>query len=450
MKKSLIYSLALLAICFSACTKENINDVQKTGKELSLTASLDYTKTFWHYSGNVYWNSTDKLTVFDVDNNKGGVFNISAGGVEQANFTCSAWSGSTPNMAVYNQDASGKAAAVECNEGKYTASVLTNQTGNNANSFSSNASIAIGKIENGGSGYSVAMKNVLGLVKVNFDKYNNEGTTNIKSITLEDANGEANIAGDILIDYNDGVPTCELVDGKKVITRSNGNNVLPVSKGLACAYFCVIPGVSFVPKFSFKNADGELAIVIGNQPIQVERAKYIPCGEPSLSFGKQRETAVFDFSTWCVAEKLVKTANTTTTYTLNTETEYLKGNATIKVTTGTKTCNYITTAGGDLRFYAQQNAGDAYPTIEIPERSGYKIARVSITTNNTTAKNFTLKDTSGNQLAVKSLSVGEGKTPTMTVDVESTTGADGCVFHLADAKSQYQVSKITVTYAKDL
>lgn len=454
MKKTLLSAVIVIA-SIASCKKESADWSQSSGingkpTTLSLSAtvpSYDDTKTFFHYSGSIYWNQTDALSVFDELNSMAGIFDIKAGNTATGEFTCESWAGGVPSMAIFCPDSKGKPFESTYSDGKYTAHVLALQKGNNPNSFSAFANTAIGQVTgNASDGYSVQMKNILGLVRVDFTSLGEKKST-MKSITLEDAKGEADLVGDILVSYNNGEPTCELVKGEKVVTRTNStiSSPLAVSSTAGYVYFNVLPGVSFVPKFTFTDMNEQQAVVIANGPIQVERSKYFPCGDPKITWGKQKETAVFDFKSWCMKETLVKKANTTTTYTLATGTEFLKDKAKIIVTTSSAQCNYNATAG-DLRFYKQTDA--SYPTIEIPVREGYKIAKVSISTNSSTAKYFTLKDKDGEQLGRARLSTGI--TAIMTVDVENTTGANGCVFHLADATSQYQVSRISVTYVKDL
>lgn len=460
MKKTLLSAVIVIA-SLASCKKESADKLQTPGiagkpTTLSLSAtvpSYDDSKTFFHYSGNIYWNQTDALSVFDESNSLAGIFDIKEGNTATGEFTCESWAGGVPSMALFCLDSKGEPCQSTYSDGKYTAHLLATQKGNNPNSFSAFANTAIGQVTgNEADGYAVQMKNILGLVRVDFtsliDKDAKKST--MKSVTLEDANGEADLAGEILVSYNNGEPTFELVEGtgEKVLTRVNSTATLPLAvSSTGCVYFNVLPGVSFVPKFTFTDMnDDKQAVVIANGPIKAERSMYFPCGEPKITWGKQKETAVFDFKTWCMKETLVKTANKTTTYTLATGTEFLKDKAKIIVTTSSATCNYTT--AGDLRFYKQAAASDPYPTIEIPVRDGYKIAKVSISTNSSTAKYFTLKDKDGEQLGRARLSTGT--TAIMTVDVENTTGANGCVFHLADATSQYQVSRISVTYVKDL
>ena len=277
----------------------------------------------------------------------------------------------------------------------------------------------------------------------------------IVKITLEDANGTADIAGELELDYNNGDPICSVIDGKGLksiyVDRRKGSENISFTKG-SSVYFCVLPNVSFKPKFTFEKTDGTTCSVTGNMEISVNRSNFVNLGTPNLEFipeGYVKDVVTLDFATWPFAETILgayaqQNGERVKTYTYSANPEYTfdiaRGESIVegKEKVGTYSLN---SKYGDLRF-ADSNDGKEYIQVNCTEN--IEIASISITTNNSGSVKMSFKSID------ESEDVFSGSVPKQTphiVDLRATTKAKyGCRICLTTYKQQYNIKKLEVTY----
>ena len=451
MKKIYTFIMLCSAAFAVSCSKDTTNEV-KTG---NFTIQMTVPQTKMHMvSGKTAWTAGDKVSVF-TDNGERKEFEVETSGESTTNLTCKDWvSGNIPQWGVFcHKDSYWKPyEVVQISEGRFKAYVSQQQRITSNNSFSSKSNLAVGKIDfdEESDSYSGMMMNALGLVKITIPE------ADITTVTLEDANGVAEIAGEVEVNYNNGKPVCTIVEGKGLqsidVIRYSGSNTTTFTKGTS-VYFCVLPNVSFKPKFTFKKVDGTTASVTGNMEISVNRSNFVDLGTPNLEFipkGYVKDVVTLDFSSWpFVPEILGATAqqqdeNRVTTYTYSANSVYTfdfaRGESVVegkeKVGTYSLSSKY-----GDLRF-ADSNDGKEYIQVNCTEN--IEIASISITTNNSGSVKMSFKSID------ESEDVFSGSVPKQTpyiVDLRASTKAKyGCRICLTTAKQQYNIKKIEVTY----
>ena len=444
MKKIYTFIMLCSAAFAVSCSKDTTNEV-KTG---NFTIQMTVPQTKMHMvSGKTAWTAGDKVSVF-TDNGERKEFEVETSGESTTNLTCKDWvSGNIPQWGVfcYKENQWQEYPVEQIADGKFNAFVSSYQKVTSNNSFSSKSNLAISKIDydNESGCYSGQMKNALGLVKITIPE------ANINKITLEDANDAAYIAGEVELDYNNGEPVCTVIDGKGsksvYMERRSGSDVISFTEGTS-VYFCVLPNVSFKPKFTFEKTDGTTASVTGNMEISVNRSSYVPLGTPSLEFipeGYVKDVAIVDFSSWPFAETILSgndqklDANRVKTYTYSANANY-----TFDIARGETggTYNYNATYG-DLRF-ANSNDGKEYIQVNRPDNA--EIASITITTSNAGAVPMTFASIDADEV-VYSGSIPKN-TP-YTIDLKTSVKAKyGCRICLTKPAQQYQIKKLEVAY----
>ena len=438
MKKIYTFIMLCSAAFAVSCSKDTTSEVKTETFTIKMTAPQ--TKTHM-LNGEMVWSENDQVTVFsDAGTRK--LFDVVDARTTSTELKCSDWiSGETPQWGVFcHKDSYWKPyEAEQISEGRFKAYVSQEQRITSNNSFSSKSNLAVGKIdydEESGR-YSGMMMNALGMVKITIPE------ADVTKITLEDANGVAEIAGEVEVDYNNGEPVCTIVEGKGLksinVIRYSGSNTTTFTKGTS-VYFCVLPNVSFKPKFTFMKEDGTTASVTGNMEISVNRSNFVNLGTPTLEFipeGYVKDVVVLDFSTstWPLTPAC---SNST-----QSARAYAYGDYSFGIKADPNASYYHST--GRLTF-SNKNAGSAYILFNAPT-NGY-IAKIAFT-QNTGLKSYTLSSVADDPEIVWSgdLNGTSGTETTKEIDLTSTTSAkNGCKLIMTTAKSQYQITKLEVTY----
>lgn len=444
MKKIYTFIMLCSAAFAVSCSKDTTSEVKTETFTIQMTAPQ--TKTHM-VSGKAVWTSGDNVSVFS-NNGTSKNFTVETSGEASTSLKCTDWvSGEIPAWGVFcYKDNQWQTYPVEqIADGKFKALVSSYQKVTSDNSFSSKSNLAVGKIvyNSESDGYSGQMMNALGLVKITVP------VADIVKITLEDANGTADIAGEVVLDYNDGEPVCTVVSdkGSKSIyaERRSGSNTISFTAGKS-VYFCVLPNVSFKPKFTFMKVDGTTASVTGNMEISVNRSNFVDLGTPNLEFipeGYVKDVVTLDFATWPFDEKILSGTdqkldeNRVKTYTYPANKKY-----TFDIARGETggTYNYNSTAG-DLRF-ANSNDGKEYIQVNCPDNT--EIASITITTSNSAAMPMTFASIDTKEVIYK------GNVPAKTpynIDLRASEKAkSGCRICLTESGKQYQIKKLEVTY----
>lgn len=148
-------------------------------------------------------------------------------------------------------------------------------------SFAKTANLSAGILTGGSDGvYSVAMKNVCGLLKFSFSEYDD-----IMSVTIQDMDSQP-LAGTVDIMFDDkGEPyVSDIKAGETVLTVSSsgksnslGNTTLgELPKGLDY-YACILPG-TYRLKIIITRNNGQKLAIVGRSPMTVGRNQYIYIG----------------------------------------------------------------------------------------------------------------------------------------------------------------------------
>ena len=437
MKKIYTFIMLCSAAFAVSCSKDTASDFKTETFTIQMTAPQ--TKTHM-VNGETVWTNGDNISVFS-GNGTGHTFVVETSGKTSTSLTCSDWvSGNIPQWGVfcYKENQWQIYPVEQIADGKFKAYLSSYQRVTSDNSFSSKSNLAVAKIDYDSEAgcYTGQMKNAMGLVKITVP------VEDIVKITLEDANGTADIAGELELDYNNGDPICSVIDGKGLksiyVDRRKGSENISFTKG-SSVYFCVLPNVSFKPKFTFEKTDGTTCSVTGNMEISVNRSNFVYLGTPNLEFipeGYDKDVVVLDFTT---AWPLTPECSNSTTFAR----EYKFGDYSfgIKADEGSG----YTHKNSRLQFNSS-NLGGAYILFNAPE-NGY-IAKIAFT-QNTGKKSYTLSSVADDPEIVWSgdLNGTSGTETTKEIDLTSTTSAkNGCKLIMTTAKSQYQITKLEVTY----
>lgn len=471
MKKTLIYALAASVAVLASCAKEaTVKEAPaKETVPLTITFGVDTTKSYINYEGHTFWTPNDLISVFSDQGTRKVFITTTEDGATTKDFTCEDWiAGETPEWAVFCYEE--KATPLKTYDvaltadGVFSANVSEFQPitiSHNYGSFGSKANISVAEITNNQGTYSGQMKNALGLVKITIPT----GVENISEIILEDADGTAPIAGKVSIDCTKDNPVCTPVGGQgksRISAKWAKTGSFAAGKPI---FFCVIPSVSFTPKFTFVKTDGSKASVTGNKAISVSRNKYFDCGTPSsLDFvpeGYTKEVVSVDFSVkdpsdaskylWPFKETYVTISNQKkdsgkiVTYTIDNTPHsfaFARGTTAQTTTSGTSVSSYDwKNTYGDIRLSSYSD-GTEYFQVNCP--SGYIVANVSVYITNSGAVPASVTDISDQE------TVWTGNIPkasNISVDLTGSTSAkNGCKIHFTKVKQQYKLQKFIITY----
>lgn len=268
-----IFTAVLFVATLSACKKEA--ELQEC-MTLKIKASVTETKTYLS-NGHHRWVSGDLLRVLSED----GVC-VKSDACQSASTSCNfiikEWpSDKIPAYAVYCGQSSVPL------EPKAEGSVITARLENvqgitHRNSFSKVANLSVGKLAGvSSSTYDVDMKNVCGLLKFRFSKYDD-----IKTITIRDLDSKP-LAGTVEIAFDaDGNPYVNKViqvesvlsvsaSGKTNTLGNTEQGELPAGQDY---YACVLPG-TYRLKIILTRLNGEELSLVAGSSVVVERSKYV-------------------------------------------------------------------------------------------------------------------------------------------------------------------------------
>ncbi len=258
----------------SACNKE-------ITPEDTFVVSASVTETRTYLSNGVHrWVSGDFLRILSNDG-----LCVKTSACEKAstssNFEVSQWpSGKTPVYAVYCGQ--NNVAVEPTAEGDViTARLEDSQSITHKNSFSKTANLSVGELVHDiDASYKTDMRNVCGLLKFRFSKYDD-----IKTVTIQEMDSKP-LAGTVEIMFdNSGNPYVSGVkEGKSVlnIAASGKANTLgntdaaELPKGQDY-YACVLPGTYSI-KIILTRVGGERLMLQANSPFTVERSTYTDLG----------------------------------------------------------------------------------------------------------------------------------------------------------------------------
>lgn len=460
MKKTLIYALAASVAVLASCAKEATVKEAPAKETVPCTISfgVDTTKSYMNSSGITWWTKGDQISVFSDQGTRKTFTSTLSSSAASSDFTCEDWvSDEIPEWAVfcYEEKATPYKPynVTETTEGVFAANVSCYQpiTVRNMGSFGSKANISVAKITNNQGTYSGQMKNALGLVKITIPS----GVQNVNEIILEDAAGTAPIAGNVTINYTGDDPVCTPTgeNGKSSISaKCNISGATAFTAGKS-VYFCVIPGVSFTPKFTFVTVAGFRAIATGNKAISVSRNKYFECGTPeSLDFiepvGYVKDTVNINLSikqpfnepyasaTSQKGEGVKKDADYTYTNNAgNTYTYTLCGS-------GVDGAYTYASAKKELQFSAK-NEPEAYIELKAPE-GGYIASFSFDTRNGKTKQTYSITDTTDG--SEKIIATAPETESTVDVDLRNTfKEISGCKI-IIDEGGLHSFRALRITY----
>lgn len=258
MKKVLTFimnAFLLLVTAVSCMRDDTLEDIVT----LTVSASSPSTKTVLN-DGQVNWLIGDHIWIASEDGTvKSSSECDEAGAV--FDFSVKEWPGaSVPSYAVFCGDC-----APELSGSSVLLTLNDSQTISRAESFDDGCNISVGRLERGnGNSYSALLKNVCGLMKFSFSKYDD-----IVSVTIEDVDGLP-MAGTVLLSMNENDEP--IVDEVSVpsysVTLTNvREEVFPMDRSF---YACVLPG-EYTPHITLTRSNGEKLGLTGGSSVSLDR-----------------------------------------------------------------------------------------------------------------------------------------------------------------------------------
>ena len=352
--KKLFYMISAVALMasFASCNKiEQGNTSAETPSvdgttTITVSASVPKTKVLFMEKdqNTLRWTSGDVVTLFGE--NGSSLTSTAQETGTNSNFTFAGWPAEdTPRYLVYNgalldeieegrlQRGSYVRPPV-FEDGKVTMTVRTSQSITNDYSFGKHANLSIGALVlEADGGYTTEMKNVCGVIKFSFA---NKEKIKVKNVLIRNVDASASpMAGMVKVDYNDGVPTAEVIDG------TGKTEVLVKAKddGFENKYYCacILPGI-YEPEIVLNyDIDGVEPITLRTRDgakIEIKRNEVFDFGvidkielheQPGTGEGGEGGddpvtppsptktlTLTVDFSAWPFQEAVVNSRITTT------------------------------------------------------------------------------------------------------------------------------------------
>lgn len=268
MKKIIVYIACACALI--SCAKE-VKPAAEQSVENCIVITAVSSKTGFDgtdASGNhkVSWSEGDVITVFDEDGTAYVSEGCTAGAA--AKFTVNNFPvGKTPKYAVF----SGTAPSDTYSAGKINTVAKGTQTIASDDNFASDAAISTGIIESGDQGYTLEMKNVMGLVKVRV------GEDKISSIRIAGAASDV-LAGPVAV-VPSATPSATgsaAVNSVTINYKSSSADTFTKGKDY---YFCVLPGTITKPTITLTTTFGHVAKVARAEDVIVKRGEISYVGE---------------------------------------------------------------------------------------------------------------------------------------------------------------------------
>lgn len=424
------------------------------------------------------WTSGDLVTLFGE--NGTALTSTAPNTATSNNFTFSGWPvEDTPKYLVYNGPSSNEVEEGKLQngnavrppvfeDGKFIMTVKGSQQISNDYSFGKHENLSIGALEGiEGAGYTTVMKNVCGVIKFSFA--NNENIQ-VKNVLIRNVDASAApLVGMVKVDYNNGEPTAEVIDGTgktEVLVKAKGGGIF--DNKYYCA--CVLPGIyepEIVLNYDIEGVEPITLKAKDGAKIEIKRNEIFDFGtidniklpeQPGTGDGgddpvvPEVDTKILDIDFRAFSPAL-PTGSTTTknTYTLTIEEE------TYSFTLYSPAKGYWL-SGVKLRLVGSVSSGDntGYPGyMTLPGIAGYRLTSVMITGGNTSGtKTYRIFDKDPidenvtdevelGSVAIKQLAEG-------TIQLESTIV--GHAYYLCclgmSSDSNAQMSKLVLTYSK--
>lgn len=413
MKNLLKYfALAAVVAAFASCEDKIETPVAKADvAPLTISAGSE-TKTVLRNDADVYWISSDVLSIFDNDYNYYGFQNSSADAAPETDFVYDSWpSGKTPEFAVYCYTSEG-ATQPSFDGNKATAFLYATQRIYNKKSYAKYTGLSVGEVANDGENYSVEeMKNCYSLIQ--FKVKNSD----ILSIQVQGTNNEQ-LGGWVDIDYskikpigedNHADPFWTGSEGKTQdktikldITGSGGTTSgdKKVFDNTSYYYIAVLPQVVQGLSFKVKKVDGTEDTQVINGPFALNRSKIRKLKHPV-------DSALFNAGSGPEPDE-------TFVITFNSAANARYGNPAVELPTRTTTFTDVSPKavdfwlkgledyvfhgqvaqwGGDLAI-CPGTKGDNH--IKLPNKDGYVLTEVNIThSRHSSARKFHVSDDIG-------------------------------------------------------
>ena len=292
MKNTLkFFALAAVVAAFASCNKVEAPADKGDFAPLTISAGTE-TKSVLRNDTDVYWISSDILSVFDNDSNYYGFQNTSTDATPTTDFVYDSWpSDKTPVFAVYCYT-NGETTRASFDGNKATAILYATQKIYNKKSYAKFTGLSVGEVAYDGSNYTVEqMKNCYSLIQ--FSVKNSD----ILSIEVSGTNDEQ-LGGWVDIDYskikaigedNHADPFWTGTAGKtkaKTITLTiDGNAGITTGDkktfdNNTCYYIAVLPQVVQGLSFKVTKADGTSETQVVNGPITLNRSKIKQLSKP--------------------------------------------------------------------------------------------------------------------------------------------------------------------------
>ena len=417
--KKLFYMISAVALMasFASCNKiEQGNTSAETPSvdgttTITVSASVPQTKVLFmgKDQNKLRWTSGDLVTLFGE--NGSSLTSTAPETGATSNFTFAGWPAEdTPRYLVYNgalldeieegQLQSGSSVRPPVFEdGKVTMTVRTSQSITNDYSFGKHANLSIGALVLGADGgYTTEMKNVCGVIKFSFA---NKDKIQVKNVLIRNVDASASpMAGMVKVDYNDGVPTAEVIEGTgktEVLVKAKGDCF---ENKYYCA--CILPGI-YEPEIVLNyDIDGVEPIRLKAQDgakIEIKRNEIFDFGTiDNIKLPEQpgTEKIVFNmdftnrnlFTTTMVSQGNSGAKDNPVSYTYQMgDTGYV-----FKIrSTGYGWSSGTTVDGVQYaHFRLCNNVEGKKGYLQLPGIPEYKLTSVNVETNNTASKTYTI------------------------------------------------------------
>lgn len=239
-------------------------ETDPNGEYTTLTITPVATKSYLN-GGELEWSGNDFIYVFDDEGNRF-KFTGEAKAAASFKFTYDNWPvGAEPVYAVFCPDGD----PTWVSEGKFQMTHPDSQPIHNGNSFGKKANTSVAKIEKTQEGaYTAEFKNVCGLLKFVV------ATDYVKTVRIESIDGTP-IAGDIVVNYNEGEPTYVMAEGGK---KATSISVTPKANTSSTYYACLLPCDLDGIEVTVTNINGRSMSLSGSALMTINRNGHVNLG----------------------------------------------------------------------------------------------------------------------------------------------------------------------------
>jgi len=476
MKK--IYSLILLTSAVSilaSCQKEEFSmPVENTFKTLTVSANESETKALFkdEAKGTVAWHTSDKLVVFDVNDDCRSLTHTETTGYVNANFSTGNWTGYEPHFAVASKTEDH--VSFTKTPGKLSVYLNESQTILDKKCFSSYAYLSLGRVKKNDDQYSVAKMNQLaGFVKFTLSR------TDVAYVVAEAIGGE-HLCGWVDIDttkFNNNVKDASadkdfwslMKDSTKVsqlvvrpTTVLSESLIFPASD----YYMMALPGTySQGIRFTCYNSDNEAIITktIGaSTGVTLERGQRIIVSSPidkeelfpktvniKLDFTKTNPLGTFTKS----GDQTANGETYTYAYSEKVDDKTYSQNVNFTLFKGTAAGAYYYYSTGSspyaLAFASNTNA------IQLPAIENRYLKSVKITIKNTADKSGSIQTSKGyvapaGESYICGFTVPKNSSYTISFNASDTKIKKGVGYWIRFTTTQFQITNLELQYVNKL